>query len=168
MVSPITAIANKPSVDAKLGIGISPSLTGGLKITTLTEDGLFAGKGLRVGMAIDTINGQKCNSPKEAIDILKKAQGKVTIVASPTEKPSYPKDLPEGGVWGSNTYHGDKTNAAACMGCLCCGLPGLCMLMCPIDERNAYKKDGDVYLANGTKLKPGASFVPKCDVMARK
>jgi hypothetical protein len=37
-------------------------------------------------------------------------------------------------------------------GCLCCGLPGLCILACPTDEKDAYAVDNKVYDAAGDTL----------------
>lgn len=97
-----------------------------------------------------------------------------------------PPGAPSGGVWGSNQYRGSRTTAIAMAGMGLCGLLGVFVFCCRCDEREAYKKDdvvslfnerfhrnrlffispvvcftcAQVYLANGTRLKPGASFVP--------
>ena len=51
-----------------------------------------------------------------------------------------------GGVWGSvklNTSE-SPTKSMACLGCLCFGLPDLCVLACPMDEKDAYHVNGKV------------------------
>ena len=55
-----------------------------------------------------------------------------------------PPGAPEGGVWGTVKYVGSSTQALACLGCLCFCLPGLCVLMCPMDEKDGYKVKGKV------------------------
>jgi len=61
-----------------------------------------------------------------------------------------PPGAPAGGQWGKNTYKGDKTKAAACVGCLCLCLPGLFILCFPFDERDVYMaSDGTLYDASG-------------------
>jgi len=78
--------------------------------------------------------------------------------------------LGEGGQWGTNKYVGANTQAAACIGCLCFCLPGLCILLCPMDERDAYRHtDGKVYDASGKVLGHSnhVSFIPKRNVMSR-
>jgi hypothetical protein len=70
---------------------------------------------------------------------------------------------------GTNQYIGNQTSAAACVGCLCFCLPGLLVLLCPCDERDAYKVNGNVYDASGALIGPaqGTSFVPKHVPMQR-
>jgi len=73
-----------------------------------------------------------------------------------------PPGAPAGGQWGTNNYVGEKTGAGALVGCLCFCLPGLLILLCPFDERDAYTANGKVYdasgrvigSAGGTKFKP--------------
>mmetsp|Transcript_35179 Transcript_35179/g.75067 ORF Transcript_35179/g.75067 Transcript_35179/m.75067 type:complete len:182 (+) Transcript_35179:254-799(+) len=171
-----TVMITKPSKDAKVGIGLTGE--GTIKITTIAPDGLLSGATLEVGMELDTINENKFDTATEATAMLKEAEGQITIVARhvkdtpttpllPPGDSSDPPGAPSGGVWGTNTYSGDKTKAAACVGCLCCCLPGLLILLCPFDERDAYKKDNGVYLADGKKLEAGAKFTPKRQVMQR-
>ena len=65
---------------------------------------------------------------------------------APASTAAVPPGAPEGGVWGTNEYSGNKTMAAA--GC-CCILSclGCFMFLCPLDERDAYKApDGTVSL----------------------
>jgi hypothetical protein len=66
---------------------------------------------------------------------------------------------------GINNYIGDKTKAAACIGCLCFFIPGVIILLCPLDERDAYKVKGSVYDAGGQSI--GVKFVPKQSNMSR-
>ena len=55
-----------------------------------------------------------------------------------------PGNCPDGGVWGTIKYVGEKTKMMACLGCLCICLPGLCVLACPRDEKDAYAVNGKV------------------------
>ena len=57
---------------------------------------------------------------------------------------SPPPGIEEGGIWGTNKYIGTTTQGAACLGCLCLGVPGCLALCFPCDERDAYKVKGKV------------------------
>jgi hypothetical protein len=61
---------------------------------------------------------------------------------SPSSNP--PPNVSDGGTWGTSKYVGSTTKAAACVGCLCFCLPGLCILFCPMDEKDAYMVNGKV------------------------
>jgi len=76
--------------------------------------------------------------------------------------PLPPPGAPPGGRWGRNNYIGEKTGAAALIGCLCFCLPGLLVLLCPFDERDAYSVNGKVYDASGRYIGSAvhSSFVP--------
>ena len=182
----IVAIATKESKEQKCGIGLTNQHLGKgpVLITSITEDGLFAGSALVIGMEVKTINNQSVATSSEAVAMLKEAEGQVILVAdlaiptptaekvvSPTE--SGPVDAPPGvsagGQWGKNNYMGEKTGAAACLGCLCFCLPGLCVLMCPLDERDAYKYGDKVYDASGNVIGPAQNtkFMPTAHKMAR-
>lgn len=73
-----------------------------------------------------------------------------------------PPGVPAGGVWGRNNYVGEKTGAAAIVGCLCFCLPGLLILLCPFDEQDAYLHNGYVYDAAGRRIGrvENTKFVP--------
>jgi hypothetical protein len=64
---------------------------------------------------------------------------------------------------GINQYIGPQTQGAALVGFLCCCFPGLLILLCPFDERDAYKVNGVVYDAGGSHVGYANSvpFVPK-------
>lgn len=49
-----------------------------------------------------------------------------------------PPGAPGGGKWGTVKYVGSTTSSFALVGCLCFGIPGLCILCCPMDEKDAY------------------------------
>lgn len=55
-----------------------------------------------------------------------------------------PPNCPDGGQWGTISFIGDKTKTWACLGCLCCGLPALLVLLCPQDQKDAYRLNGKV------------------------
>ena len=176
----IVATINKDSKDQKCGISFDRKTAdeeGPVLIGAITEGGLFAGSGLKPGMAVKTINDQSVATSQDAVDILKEAEGQIKLVATltaPTPQAQAaaapaaaasdsPPGVGSGGQWGTNKYVGSSTQAAACVGCLCCCLPGLCILLCPMDERDAYKHEGKVYDASGTVIGPATntSFVPK-------
>lgn len=76
-----------------------------------------------------------------------KPTASATVTASATAAP--PRGVEAGGQWGKNKYSGQWTQAAACFGCLCFCLPGLLILCCPFDERDAYMVNGKIYDAGG-------------------
>mmetsp|Transcript_18205 Transcript_18205/g.27773 ORF Transcript_18205/g.27773 Transcript_18205/m.27773 type:complete len:98 (+) Transcript_18205:44-337(+) len=75
-----------------------------------------------------------------------------TTTNNNSSKNDPPPGVEEGGIWGVNSYVGSKTGAIACLGCLCFCIPGLLVLFCPMDERDAYKVKGKVYDAEGKLL----------------
>jgi hypothetical protein len=182
----ITLFSFATKQDQKLGIGMKTT-DGVVVISNIVEDGMFANTQLKVGMEVKTVNNTKVSNTSEAISMLKEATGQVTIVADdePSTPPASgaaaaaaaashnpgdapPKGVESGGQWGTNKYIGSNTQALACVGCLCFCLPGLILLMCPIDERDVYKsKEGNkIYDAAGQHLGQGPpggkiSFVPK-------
>lgn len=131
-------------------------------------------------MHVKTVNNVEVSTSKEAIALLKTCTGQITIVAEEVKTVSMgstartaPPGVATGGQWGTNKYVGSNTQALACLGCLCFCLPGLCVLMCPVDDRDVYKStDNNVYDAAGRclgKSSPagGVSFVPKRNDMKR-
>ena len=173
----IVATINKDSKDQKCGISFDRKTAdeeGPVLIGAITEGGLFAGSGLKPGMEVKTINDQSVATSQNAVDILREAEGQIKVVATlttptPQAAPAAaaasdsPPGVGSGGQWGTNKYVGSSTQSAACIGFLCCCLPGLCILLCPMDERDAYKHEGKVYDASGTVIGPATntSFVPK-------
>ena len=76
----------KPSKDAKLGIGLTNFTDGTVRISSIAKDSLFAETDLQVGMVVEAINGNsKFATSKEAISLLKEAEGLVLIQAPLTE-----------------------------------------------------------------------------------
>lgn len=73
-----------------------------------------------------------------------------------------PGNCLDGGQWGKVNYAGNKTGALACVGFLVCGLPGLFILGCPQDSKDAYLCEGKVYDASGKclGLVSRSNFVP--------
>jgi hypothetical protein len=181
-MAPIVAIVEKESQVQKLGIGMKMT-DGVVVISSINDDGMFFNSQLKVGMEVKSVNNTKVSNNSEAISMLKEATGQVTIIAddepsTPSPAPaatapsvanaSPPKGVEPGGQWGTNKYIGSNTKAMACLGCLCFCLPGLCVLMFPIDDRDVYKtKEGNkIYDASGQYLGQGPpggniSFVPK-------
>lgn len=78
--------------------------------------------------------------------------------SAPTSTSNPPGNCPDGGQWGVMEYVGNKTTALACLGCLCFGLFGLCLLACPQDEKDAYRVNGKLYDAEGTLIGPVSRY----------
>jgi hypothetical protein len=108
----------------------------------------------------------------EVIAMIRSSVGDIAIVAKRDAAGGAsggpPGKAPAGGVWGTLKYSGAETQRNACIGCLCCGLPGLCILACPTDEKDAYAVDNKVYDAAGAYIGPQTDkFTPKANVMNR-
>jgi len=59
------------------------------EVYSIFPDSLFADTALKVGMVLEIINGKRCASYKESLDMPMKADGHLTFVASrPTPSPS--------------------------------------------------------------------------------
>jgi hypothetical protein len=143
------AVVFKESKDQKCGIilrqgGPSDPVT----VSGIGEDGLFAQTDLKVGMQVMSINNVAVEdmTKEQAIQIVKDTEGKLTVVGQPyVAKPSSipasyaPPGIADGGIWGKNKYIGNQTQMLAFFGCLCCGLPGLCVCLCPQDDRDVYR-----------------------------
>jgi len=126
-----------------------------------------------------TINGNVVRgmSHDEIRAIIGTAVGALTIVAAvpahvvPAGTPANqdaPGGAKTGGTWGTLLYSGPETQRNACIGCLCCCLPGLCILACPSDKMDAYAVDGKVYDASGRyKAAQTSAFTPKQQAMQR-
>ena len=81
--SKVVITVNKPSRESKLGLVIDlfgPSL----KIKEIKHDSLFRGSALKVGDALESINGIKYTSTKMGMRLLKRSAGLLTVVAVST------------------------------------------------------------------------------------
>lgn len=174
----VVAVVTKEKKDQNCGISMRNGSNGKVIISVIDKDGLFASYNpALIGMEVESVNYASVSTSTEAITIIKEAVGELRIkaVPPPVKKAAPASDAPkgilgEGGQWGKNKYVGANTQAAACIGCLCCCLPGLCILLCPFDERDAYKHtDGKVYDASGKVLghSNNVSFIPKRNAMSR-
>lgn len=87
----VTVVITKPSKDCTFGIGmesIRVSETSNnwmIKVTSIAPTSLFNGSNLEVGMVLRTVNGKAFNTCAECVELLKAAEGRVTILASPAE-----------------------------------------------------------------------------------
>lgn len=84
--STVTVVATKPNRNSKVGIRFETNFeaTGGLRISKVEEDGMFASTLLREGMTLQSINGVDCvgmTSSADADRIMREAEGEVTLVA---------------------------------------------------------------------------------------
>ena len=143
----------KESVGQKCGITLKQDApTDYVTIGRIGEDGLFAKTDLKPGMQVMSINNMPVEDmgKMQAIQIIKDAEGKVVVVGAPLTVQSKavappanavvpPPGVAAGGTWGTNKYIGSTTQMYMCVGCLCFGLPGLCICFCPQDDRDAYR-----------------------------
>lgn len=79
---------------------------------------------------------------------------KDTEVSAPTRKEDSPPPpgCSKGGVWGHNDYVGTKTKMLSCLACLFVCLPGLLIMLCPQDKKEAYLVNNKVYDETGQCL----------------
>jgi hypothetical protein len=61
-----------------------------------------------------------------------------TDKTSDTRKSHPPPNAPSGGVWGTIKYNGEKSKKRNQIGCALLIIPGLVMMACPKDEKDAY------------------------------
>lgn len=92
-------------------------------------------------MHVKTVNNVEVSTSAEAVALLKKSTGQITIVAEEVKTVSMgstartaPPGVATGGQWGTNKYVGSNTQALACLGCC-----GLWVLLCPVDDRDVYR-----------------------------
>ena len=95
-----------------------------------------------------------------------------TAIAIPTgqaDKSGAPGRAPPGGTWGTLTYAGSTTRMVACGACLCCGPLACCIMLCPVDEMDAYSVGGKIYDASGKYKQPADpnKFKPSRQAMKR-
>jgi hypothetical protein len=88
---------------------------------------------------------------EQAIQIVKDTEGKLTVVGHPyVPKPSSmpasnaPPGIADGGTWGKNKYIGQKTTILMCIFYMTLGPSGLCICLCPQDERDVYRLESKV------------------------
>jgi hypothetical protein len=79
-------------------------------------------------------------------------------VVKTTTTSNPPPNCPDGGLWGTLQYTGNKTGAFICVGCIFFGLFGLCFLACPQDEKDAYCVNGRLYDAAGVYISTKSNF----------
>ena len=79
----VAAKVTKSSKDTKCGISIQRDRDiDEIMVTNVKEGGLFEGTGIKAGDKALTINGTPCpKSTKEAINLIREAEGEVTVVA---------------------------------------------------------------------------------------
>eukprot|EP00980_Cylindrotheca_fusiformis_P001476 scaffold345_cov134-Cylindrotheca_fusiformis.AAC.87 len=172
------AVVFKESKDQKCGISLKQDHpSDAVSIARISSDGLFADSGLEVGMQVMSINNVAVENltNHQAVDVLKEAEGKLTVVGQPyVDTPALksssnaPPGVADGGIWGKNRYVGEQTQMLMCLACLCCGIPGLCVGFCPQDERDAYRLGSRIYDAGGMVLGdiPKVNFVPSRQINA--
>lgn len=93
---PVTATVDKNSPTAKLGLSIKrSSVTGTTRIGRVSDEGLFASTSLKEGMKVISINDTRVAGMElgDILDVLKNAEGTVTIVADEDSvaEPAKPK-----------------------------------------------------------------------------
>ena len=136
----IVATGTKQTKDSKAGIKFIQAADGTVVISGLSQGSIFEGSSLKAGQEVISVNDINCNgkASTDVVEIIRHAEGTVTIVAQekapvrvqhaarPVMASSNPPPgAPDGGVWGTQSYIGATTGTAACVGCICFGLPGL-------------------------------------------
>ena len=113
------------------------------------------------GDALFSVNGQSV-TPTTILDVIKAADDGTSerklvfrTTAPAMKAEGTPAGMTAGGAWVEQTYMGPETKKWACLACLCFGLPGLCILMCPTDKRMVY-----VNLGANAKPGPGRAALP--------
>jgi len=61
-----------------------------------------------------------------------------SVASHDTEKSNPPPNAPDGGVWGTIMFNGEKSRKRNKVGCAFLVIPGLVMMGCPKDEKDAY------------------------------
>lgn len=152
------AVVFKETRDQKCGISFKQDVRSHpVTVSNIGQDGLFANTDLKVGMQVMSVNNVVVEDldKSQAISLLKVAEGKVVVVGGAPPKNSAlsssgsngvvpPPGVGAGGQWGKNKYQGETTQMLMCFGCLCFGLPGLCICLCPQDDRDAYRLGNEV------------------------
>ena len=82
--SEVIVLGTKPSIDSKLGIGITQRAgeINNIHVTSIAPGSTFAGTPLKVGMRIQTVNGRSFDTCSEFVNYLKAYKGEVVIIAS--------------------------------------------------------------------------------------
>ena len=113
------------------------------------------------GDTLFSVNGQSV-TPTTILDVIKAADDGTSerklvfrTTAPAMKAEGTPAGMTAGGAWVEQTYMGPETKKWACLACLCFGLPGLCILMCPTDKRMVY-----VNLGANAKPGPGRAALP--------
>ena len=78
-----------------------------------------------------------------------------TKIHAKQNKPRAPPGAPEGGQWGCIKHGGEKTACLCLILCLLTGIfsgCGMCAYLCPQDEKDAYKVNGQIYDVHGKKI----------------
>ena len=168
-----TATIEKTSSDMKTGMFLSGNKK--VFIKEFVDTSPFKGK-LPIGKeyflaTVNDVNVKNMSAndivqvigdvPKgESLTITMEKNPAVASVATVVGGP--PPGLPAGGDWGQVKYVGNSTGMAACLGCLCFGIPGLLVLCCPCDEKDVYRVNGKLYLADGRLAgEPANKFIPQ-------
>lgn len=168
----VTATVEKTSNDMKTGMILKGNE--GVYIKDFHDTSPFKGKlpeGPEYYVTMVNDVSVKNMSTNEIVQVLNDVpQGPLTIRmeknpdaadATGNRDASPPPGVPAGGEWGKVMYAGNVTGIMTCIGCLCFGLPGLCVLCCPCDERDVYLVNGKLYSSDGRIAgEPADKFIP--------
>eukprot|EP00977_Amphora_coffeiformis_P017666 scaffold5860_cov223-Amphora_coffeaeformis.AAC.5 len=169
----VTATVEKTSNDMKTGI-VLKGVPNKVYIKEFIDMSPFHGKlpeGEDYSLTMINDVNVKSMSPNEIVQVIgdvPKGPLTVTVEKNPPEVVTTtvggppPPGVPAGGHWGQIKYMGNTTGMMACIGCLCFGLPGLLVLCCPCDEKDVYRVNGKLYLADGRPAgEPADKFIPQ-------
>lgn len=76
----VTVVATRTSKDCKVGIA-TEEVEGTVKIAYIKPGSLVAGTDLEVGMTVESINNEECDTVEKTMALIKADEGEVTIVA---------------------------------------------------------------------------------------
>ena len=97
------------------------------KATTSTEDAMDT---IEMAPAMDTNTTTTAVAPGVVVS------PNQVMVREAQDRVNPPPGAPPDGQWMlAQKYVGPETKQRACLGCLCCGLPGLCVSMCKARRR---------------------------------
>jgi len=98
----------------------------------------------------DSRKQTKVKTPFDEQEQTKLVEPATEDVPSPRRSP--PPGIPDGGTWGNIIFVGKATFVMCALGCVLFAIPGIFVLFCPQDKKEAYLVDNKVYDPDGKLL----------------
>ena len=124
-------VVTKSSTDIKVGIILSTTKSGLIRVKEIKEGSLFQSTDLKVGMIVKSVNGISLDelTSVEVTNIIKETNGMVSLEVSLPNAPP-PNGAPNGGRWGTYTNYSkenkhEQSDSCGDFLCFCAAL-----LMC--------------------------------------